>query len=110
MLLHSARGHDGLVEKALAAAIRHAGQVMRPDRLVEHDADIRRAHRSLVKGPGPMGLRRYTLMLDEEGAAIVDAAVDALAKPRPDADTGEHDPRTPRHAGRTPCSTWSPGR
>ena len=94
-LLHSARGVDGLAEKGLAAAVRHAGQVMRPDRLVEHDADLRRAHRSLVKGPGPLGLSRYTLILDEEGAAIVDAAVDALAAPRRDADTGEHDPRTP---------------
>ena len=95
VLLHSARGVDGLVEKGLAAAVRHAGQVMRPDRLVEHDADLRRAHRSLVRGPGPLGLSRYTLILDEEGAAIVDAAVDALAAPRRDADTGEHDPRTP---------------
>jgi hypothetical protein len=69
--------------------------VLRPDRLVEHDADLRRAHRSLVKTPGPLGLSRYTLVLDEEGAAIVDAAVDALARPRPDADTGEHDQRTP---------------
>ena len=94
VLLHCARGVDGLPEKGLAAAVRHAGQVMRPDRLVEHDADIRRAHRSLVKGPGPLGLSRYTLILDEEGAAIVDAAVDALAKPRPDAGTGAHDPRT----------------
>jgi hypothetical protein len=96
LLLRSARGADGLVEKALATALRHAGQVMRPDRLVEHDADIRRAHRSLVKAPGPLGLSRYTLVLDEEGAAILDTAVDALAKPRPDADTGVHDPRTPQ--------------
>jgi hypothetical protein len=95
VLLASARGVDGLPEKGLAAAVRHAGQVMRPDRLVEHDADIRRAHRSLVKGPGPLGLSRYTLILDQEGAAIIDAAVDALATPRPDADTGAHDPRTP---------------
>ena len=100
LLLQSARGVDGLAEKGLAAAVRHAGQVMRPDRLVEHDADLRRAHRSLVKGPGPLGLSRYTLILDEEGAAILDTAVDALAKPRPDAntgaDTGAHDPRTPQ--------------
>jgi hypothetical protein len=96
VLLQSARGVDGLSEKGLAAAVRHAGQVMRPDRLVEHDADIRRAHRSLVKGPGPLGLSRYTLILDEEGAAILDTAVDALAKPRPEADTGAHDPRTPQ--------------
>ena len=63
--------------------------------MVEHDADARRAHRSLVKGPGPLGLSRYTLLLDEEGAAVLDTAVDALAKPSPDAETGEPDPRTP---------------
>lgn len=94
VLLDAARGPGGLPEKGLAAAVRHAGQVLRPDRLVEHDADLRRAHRSLVKGPGQVGMWRYTLILDEEGAAILDAAVDALAKPRPDADTGAHDPRT----------------
>ena len=62
---------------------------------MEREAEVRRAHRSLVKGPGPVGMWRYTLVLDEEGAAVVDAAVDALAKPRRDADTGELDSRTP---------------
>ena len=95
ILLDSARGHDGLSEKQLATALRHAADVMRPDRLVEHDAEVRRAHRSLVKSPGPLGMSRYTMILDEEGAAILDAAVDALAKPKPDQDTGEHDSRTP---------------
>jgi hypothetical protein len=95
ILLDSARGHDGLSEKQLATALRHAADVMRPDRLVEHDAEVRRAHRSMVKSQGPMGLSRYTMMLDEEGAAILDAAVDVLAKPKRDQDTGEHDPRTP---------------
>ena len=95
ILLDSARGHDGLSEKQLATALRHAADVMRPDRLVEHDADVRRAHRSLVKSPGPMGMNRYTMMLDEEGSAVLDAAIDVLAKPKPDQDTGEHDSRTP---------------
>jgi hypothetical protein len=95
ILLHSARGHDGLSEKQLATALRHAADVMRPDRLVEHDADVRRAHRSLVKSRGPMGMSRYTMMLDEEGAAVLDAAIDVLAKPKPDEDTGNHDSRTP---------------
>jgi hypothetical protein len=95
ILLHSARGNDGLSERQLAVAVRHAGDVMRPERLVEHDAEVRRTHRSLVKSRGPMGMSRYTMLLDEEGAAIVDAAVDALAKPKPDHDTGEHDARTP---------------
>jgi hypothetical protein len=94
-LLESSTGPRALSEKDLGAAVRRTADLLRPDRLVEHEADVRRAHRSLVKGPGPCGLARYTLLLDEEGAAIVDAAVDALARPRPDADTGEHDPRTP---------------
>ncbi|GAA2736978.1 hypothetical protein GCM10009867_22680 [Pedococcus aerophilus] len=94
-LLHGARGADGLPETRLATAVRRAGEVIRPDAAVERDADHRRAHRSLVKGRGPVGMSRYTLVLDEEGAAIVDAAVDALARPRRDQDTGEHDPRTP---------------
>ena len=95
LLLEASRGPDGLTERGLATAVRHTSNLMRPDRLVEHDSDLRRAHRSLVKGPGPMGLSRYTLLLDEEGAAIVDTAVDALAKPTPDPQTGDDDPRTP---------------
>ncbi|WP_457252851.1 DUF222 domain-containing protein [Pedococcus sp. P5_B7] len=93
--LRAARGDRPLSEKGLATALRRAADQLRPDRFVEHDADLRRAHRSLVKGPGPLGLSRYTLLLDDEGAAVLDTAVDALARPRPDADTGELDPRTP---------------
>jgi hypothetical protein len=95
VLVESARGAGGLSDQELARSIRHAGEVARPDRLVERDAELRRAHRSLVKSRGPVGMARYVLVLDEEGAAIVDAAVDALAKPRRDEDTGEHDPRSP---------------
>lgn len=95
IVLRAARGHRALSEKGLATALRHAANELRPDRLVEHDADLRRAHRSLIKGPGPLGLSRYTLLLDDEGAAILDTAVDALAKPAKDAETGAPDPRTP---------------
>jgi hypothetical protein len=93
--LRAARGHRPLTEKGLATALRHAANQLRPDRVVEHDADLRRAHRSLTKGPGPLGLSRYTLLLDDEGAAILDTAVDALGRPRKDADTGVPGPRTP---------------
>ena len=86
---------SGWDERKLAVAIRRTGQVARPDGAVEREAEVRRAHRSLVKGPGPVGMWRYTLVLDEEGAAIIDDAVDALAKPRRDADTGDLDCRTP---------------
>ena len=43
----------------------------------------------------PSGLSRYTLLLDDDGAAVVDAAVEALARPRRDEDTGDLDTRTP---------------
>jgi hypothetical protein len=94
-LLEAGRGTDGLSERDLAAAIRHAGLVLRPDRLNDDEAEVKRAHRSLIKSKGPMGMSRYAWLLDEESAAIVDAAVDALAKPKPDEDTGEHDGRAP---------------
>jgi hypothetical protein len=85
-----------MAEKVLAIAVRRTADLMRPDRLVEREAEVRRAHRSLVKGKGPMGMWRYTLLLDEEGAAIVDCAVDALAAPQTEPETGERDPRTTR--------------
>lgn len=94
-LVESARGPDGLSERDLAVAVRYAADLLRPDRLVEDEAAARRAMRSLVKGAGPLGMSRYTLLLDEEGAAVVDAAVDALAKPEPDALTHEPDRRAP---------------
>ncbi|MFC8502059.1 DUF222 domain-containing protein [Pedococcus sp. NPDC057267] len=95
LLLQDSCGPHGLSEKDVGIAVRRTADLLRPDRLVEHEADVRRAHQSLVKSKGPCGLSRYTLLLDEEAAAVVDAAVDVLAKPKPDADTGEHDPRTP---------------
>lgn len=94
-LLWGARGHDAMPEKSLAVAIRRTADLLRPDRQVEHEAEVRRAHRSLDKAKGSLGMWRYTLLLDDEGAAIVDTAVDALAKPRTDPETGDNDPRTP---------------
>jgi hypothetical protein len=94
-MVEASRGQDGLSEKQLAVLIRHTADIIEPDRLVESDADVRRAHRSLTKSSGPMGMWRYTMILDDEGAAIVDSAVDALSKPVPDAETGERDPRRP---------------
>lgn len=94
-LLRGARGDDGMPEKVLAIAIRRTADLLRPDRLVEHEAEVRRAQRSLVKAQGPLGMWRYTMLLDDEGAAIVDNAVEALAKPQKDPETGDYDPRTP---------------
>lgn len=95
VLLEAARGTDGVSERQLRTAIRHAEMVLRPDRLTDDEERVKREHRSLTKGKGPMGMNRYTWILDDEAAAIVDAAVDALAKPKPDEDTGEHDSRAP---------------
>jgi hypothetical protein len=94
-LVWGARGHDGMPEKSLAIAIRRTADMLRPDRLVEHEAEVRRAHRSLDKSKGPLGMWRYTMLLDDEGAAVVDTAVDALAKPQKDPESGDDDPRTP---------------
>ena len=94
-LVEGGRGADGLSERNLAVAVRYAADHLRSDRRVEDEAGVRRAMRSLVKGAGPLGMSRYTLLLDEEGAAIVDAAVDTLAKPEPDAQTGAPDHRSP---------------
>jgi hypothetical protein len=94
-LVRGARGDDGMPEKVLAIAIRRTADLLRSERLVEHEADVRRAQRSLVKAQGPLGMWRYTMLLDDEGAAIVDNAVEALAKPQKDPETGDYDPRTP---------------
>ena len=94
-LLDGVTGPGGLSERDLAICVRRTADLLRPDRAVEHDADVARAHRSLTKARGPVGLSRYTLLLDDDGAAVVDAAVEALARPRRDEDTGELDHRTP---------------
>src|SRR5690349_11510412 len=81
-----ATGPRGLSERDMAICVRRTGDLLRPDELVERDADTVRAHRSLTKARGPVGLSRYTLLLDDEGAAVVDAAVEALARPHRDED------------------------
>ena len=94
-LLDGTTGPGGLSERDLAICVRRTADLLRPDRAVEHDADVVRAHRSLTTARGPVGLSRYTLLLDDDGAAVVDAAVEALARPRRDEDTGDLDRRTP---------------
>lgn len=82
-----------LGERQLAVAIRHATALLRPEREAEHLQERRRAARALYKGPGPAGMTTYRLVLDPEGAAILDAAIDPLARPNPGA--GAPDLRTP---------------
>lgn len=94
IMVDSARGVGGLSEREVAVMVRRTGDMLKPDRESEGDAERARRHRSLVKSKGPVGLWRYSMLLDDEGAAVVDAAVDALAKPVPDPETGERDPRS----------------
>ena len=82
-----------LGERQLAVAIRHATALLRPERDAEHLQERRRAARALHKGPGQAGMTTYRLVLDPEGAAILDAAIDPLARPNPAA--GAPDLRTP---------------
>ena len=70
-----------LTDKQLAIAIRHASALLRPERDAEHLEERRRAARSLFKSPGPAGMSSYRIVLDPEGAAILDAAIDPLARP-----------------------------
>ncbi len=71
----------GLTEKELATAITLAGRLLKPVKELDDEDRRARKGRSLTKGPGPAGLSTYKLTLDPEGAAILDAAIEALAEP-----------------------------
>ncbi len=81
-----------LSERELATAIRYAARLLKPSARLEREEDALRRARSLVKRPGPAGLAEYRLVLDPEGAAVVDSAVAALSAPAPGPD-GEPDLR-----------------
>ncbi len=82
----------GLTDKELAAAIRMTERLLRPEKLQEEDDEQGKRGRSLTKGPGPCGLAQYKLILEPEGAAVVDSAIAALSGPVKGPD-GEPDPR-----------------
>ena len=84
---------DATVEGAPALGIKdlrrlasHARAALRPPAVVEDDDQRLRAARSLTKIGRCAGMTEYLWRLDPEGSAIVDAAIDALARPRPDLD------------------------
>lgn len=83
----------GLSERELRRAIRFATQLIKPARDLERDEERQRLARALFKSEGPAGLMRYRLTVDAEGAAILDAAIDALSAPVPGPD-GEPDARS----------------
>lgn len=90
----------GLSEKELAAAITRTGRLLKPERDQDKEDQRCKAARSLVKGPGPAGMSSYRVVLDAEGAAVLDAAIAALSAPVKDPETGERDdrPATQRRA------------
>jgi len=77
------RAAPALTDKQLALAIRRTSTLLRSDEAFEREEERQRAARSLRKGPGPAGMSRYHLLLDPEGSAILDAAIDPLAGPVP---------------------------
>ncbi|NUO92810.1 MAG: DUF222 domain-containing protein [Dermatophilaceae bacterium] len=84
---------DAMVESAPQLGVRelrrlaaHGRASLRPPEQVEDEAQRLRAARSLTKVGRCAGMTEYLWRLDPEGSAILDAAVDALARPRPDLD------------------------
>ena len=71
----------GLTDKELAAAITRTGRLLKPDKDLEDDDRRAKRGRSLTKSDGPAGMSLYRLLLEPEGAAVVDSALAALAGP-----------------------------
>jgi hypothetical protein len=85
----------GLTLRELSQAIRYATQLLKPPRGLEDEEARMRSARSLRRSAGPAGMTTYHLLLDPEGASVVDAAVSALSAPRTVGQDGERDARTP---------------
>ena len=83
----------GLTDKELAAGIVRTGRLLKPAK--DQDAEDARGKdaRSFTKSPGPAGMSSYRIVLDPEGAAVVDSAIAALSAPVKGPD-GEHDERS----------------
>ncbi|MGO1165429.1 MAG: DUF222 domain-containing protein [Janibacter sp.] len=82
----------GLSERELAAAITMAARLLKPVKGQDDEDRRAKAGRSLTKGAGPCGLTKYTLVLDAEGAAVVESVLAAHSGPVTGAN-GEKDPR-----------------
>ena len=82
----------GLDERKLATAITQTTRMLSPAKDLAADDERARSARSLTSHTDASGLTRYKLVLDAEGAAIIDAAVAGLSKPVKGPD-GERDPR-----------------
>lgn len=83
----------GMGEKELAAAITRTGRLLRPPRDQDREDRRAKAARSLTKSAGPVGLSCYRVVLDAEGAAVLDSAIAALSAPVPGPVAGERGER-----------------
>ncbi|WEV77262.1 DUF222 domain-containing protein [Janibacter cremeus] len=89
----------GLGEKELGAAITRTGRLLKPEKDIEDEDRRAKRGRSLTKSQGPAGMSLYRVVLDPEGAAVVDAALAALSGPQkgPEGEPDER-PATQRRA------------
>ncbi|MDC5698408.1 HNH endonuclease [Intrasporangium calvum] len=88
---------EHLSVKQLGRVAAQARAALKPPAELDREDEGRRLGRALSKVGTVAGFTEYLLRLDPEGAAILDAAIDPLARPRPElAWTGETsaDPRT----------------
>jgi hypothetical protein len=89
---------DVLSARELARVAAHGRASMRPPADLADEDRAMRAGRAFKKIGETAGFIDYLLRLDPEAAAIVEAAIDPLARPRPDLDWGgdeKEDPRRP---------------
>jgi hypothetical protein len=89
---------DLLTPQELARLCSLGRASLKPPADIEDEERAKRAGRSFKKIGETAGFIDYLLRLDPEAAAIVEAAIDPLARPRPDLDWGgdeKEDPRRP---------------
>ena len=89
---------EHLTVKELNRVAAQARAALKPPSELDREDAGRRLGRSLSKIGSTADYTEYRLRLDPEGSAILDAAIDPLARPRPDVEwTGDtkDDPRTP---------------
>ena len=90
---------DVLTGRELGRLVAHARATLKPPAERSAEEARLRAGRAFSRVGTTAGLTTYRLRLDGEGAAIIEAAIDRLARPRPelglDGGLGSVDPRTP---------------
>ena len=77
---------DVLGLKELRRLVAHARAALKPPKDVSDEDARTRAGRSLTRVGRSAGMVEYRLRLDPEAAAVLDAALDPLSRPRPDLD------------------------